>query len=108
MASAFGWIPCIGPVLGAILTVSAVSASVGQGVTLLAAYSLRLGLPFLAAAAFTGALLQRSSALRRLGRPLQVEAGSVMVLAGLAIATRQLSAFSYWLLDTFPALGEIG
>src|SRR3546814_11401146 len=54
LAFAFGWTPCIGPVLGAILTVSAATATVSQGIALLAVYSLGLGLPFLMAAAFTG------------------------------------------------------
>src|SRR5438874_7890669 len=59
IAFAFGWTPCIGPVLGAILTTSAVSATVFQGVVLLSFYSLGLGLPFLAAAIFTDILMLR-------------------------------------------------
>src|SRR5918992_5310995 len=59
IAFAFGWTPCIGPVLGAILTLGASTADVAKGATLLAVYSLGLGLPFLLAALFTGALLTR-------------------------------------------------
>ena len=108
LAFAFGWTPCIGPVLGAILTVSAASATISNGVVLLAVYSLGLGLPFLMAAVFTGAFLARMSVMRRLGRPLQLSAGGVMVLMGLAMITGYMSAFSFWLLETFPGLGTLG
>jgi cytochrome c-type biogenesis protein len=108
VAFAFGWTPCIGPVLGAILTTSAMSATVSQGVLLLGLYSAGLALPFLA----TSLLLERAApGLRRLrhaGRYLQIGAGVVMVGIGAAIMTNQLTVFSYWLLDTFPALARIG
>ena len=108
LAFAFGWTPCIGPVLGAILTVSAASATVSQGIALLAVYSLGLGLPFLMAAAFTGAFLARMRVMRRFGRPLQIFAGIIMVVMGIAMMTGYVSAFSYWLLETFPGLATIG
>lgn len=108
LAFAFGWTPCIGPVLGAILTASAVSATVSDGIALLAFYSLGLGVPFLIAAAFTGGFLARMQTLRRLGRPLQLVAGAVMVLMGVAMISGYMSAFSYWLLDAFPGLAKIG
>lgn len=108
LAFAFGWTPCIGPVLGAILTVSAATATVAQGIALLAVYSLGLGLPFLMAAAFTGAFLARMRVMRRFGRPLQVVAGLLMVVMGAAMMTGYLSAFSYWLLEVFPGLATIG
>lgn len=108
LAFALGWTPCIGPVLGVILTVSAVSATVGQGIALLAVYSLGLGVPFMAAAVFTSNLLTRMRALRRVSRPLQVGTGAVMVVMGVAMLTGQLSAFSYWLIEAFPTLAAIG
>jgi cytochrome c-type biogenesis protein len=108
LAFAFGWTPCIGPILGAILTVGAASATVAGGVALLTVYSLGLGVPFLLAALFTDALIARLTSIGRLGRLLQLAAGTVMILMGIAMITGQLSAFSYWLLDTFPALGYIG
>jgi cytochrome c-type biogenesis protein len=108
VAFALGWTPCIGPVLGAILTLSAGSATVASGAVLLGAYSLGLGLPFLLAALFTEELLRRLTAMRRAGRALKVGAGAVMVLMGLAMITGELSAFSYWLLETFPSLATIG
>lgn len=108
IAFGFGWTPCIGPILGAILTVTAVQSSLRGGIDLLAAYALGLGVPFLLAAAFTRALLARLKALRRAGRPLQTATGVIMVVFGIAMITGKLSTFSYWLLETFPALGSIG
>jgi cytochrome c-type biogenesis protein len=108
LAFAFGWTPCIGPILGAILTTSAVSSTVSRGMLLLSVYSLGLGLPFLAAAVFTDRLVGRLRILRRAGRYLQIGAGGVVVAIGLAIITGQLTALSYWLLETFPALARLG
>lgn len=108
MAFAFGWTPCIGPMLGAILTVSAASATVAKGVLLLAIYSLGLGVPFLLVAVFTGGLLARFKSIGQVGRLLHIFAGGVMVLMGMAMITGQLSTFSFWLLETFPQLSTIG
>src|SRR5665647_1355895 len=84
LAFAFGWSPCIGPVLGVILTMSAAAATVSNGVALLGAYSLGLGIPFVATALFTGALLKRLKPMRRWGRWLQMGAGAAMVFMGIA------------------------
>ncbi|MGR3746370.1 MAG: cytochrome c biogenesis CcdA family protein [Pseudooceanicola nanhaiensis] len=108
LAFGFGWTPCIGPILGAILTASAASATVGQGVALLAIYSAGLGVPFLVVAGFIDRLAGRLRGAGRIGRRLHQGAGAVMVLMGVAMTTGQLSAMSYWLLDAFPALGRIG
>ncbi len=108
LAFAFGWTPCIGPILGAILTVSAGSATVAGGVTFLAIYSLGLGVPFLLTALFTDGIATRLCGMRRTGRILQLIAGAVMILMGVAMITGRLSEFAYWLLETFPALGNIG
>lgn len=108
VAFGFGWSPCIGPVLGTILTVSAVSTSIAAGVILLAIYSLGLGVPFLLSAVFMRGLIARYDALRRFGRATQIAGGGVMVLMGVAMITGQLTAFAFWLLETFPILGRIG
>lgn len=107
LAFGFGWTPCIGPVLGAILTVTATQGG-GGGVALLAVYSLGLGMPFVLAALFTGGFAARLKALGRAGRVLRLAAGGVMVAMGLAMVTGRLTEFAYWLLSTFPALGRIG
>lgn len=108
LAFGFGWTPCIGPILGAILTVSAGSTTVTSGVALLAIYSLGLGLPFVLTAAFTNELIARMSSISRFGRGLQAFAGLVMIVMGTAMITGHLSTFSFWLLDTFPAFSKIG
>jgi len=108
LAFGFGWTPCIGPVLGAILIVSAATATVTSGVALLSAYSLGLGIPFLATAVFTDAFLRRQKTLRRIGRPLQIVAGVVMIIMGLAMITGQLTVFALWLLNTFPGFASVG
>ncbi len=107
-AFAFGWTPCIGPVLGAILTMTASSGSLERGVALLAIYSLGLGLPFLLAAFFTEALLGRLRRLAQFGRRLQQFAGGLLVIMGLLVLTGRLEAISYWLLETFPVFTAIG
>jgi len=108
MAFAFGWTPCIGPILGAVLTVGATSATVTNGVALLAVYSLGLGVPFVLAAIFTGGLVGRIKSISHVGRTLKVVAGATMILIGAAMITGYLSTFSFWLLDAFPLLGSIG
>ncbi|OGA22330.1 MAG: cytochrome C biogenesis protein [Betaproteobacteria bacterium RIFCSPLOWO2_02_FULL_67_26] len=108
LAFGFGWTPCIGPVLGAILTVSAVQTTVAGGITLLSFYAAGLSVPFLLSALFTRELVWRLRDLRRFGAVLQITAGLILVLMGVAMITGQLSAFGFWLLRTFPALGTIG
>jgi len=94
LAFAFGWTPCIGPVLGAILALSVVSMTVPEGVVLLGVYSLGLGVPFLLVAVFMGAFVARLRRPARLGRGLQVAAGALLVLMGVATITGQLTALS--------------
>jgi cytochrome c-type biogenesis protein len=108
VAFGFGWTPCIGPVLGAILTVSAVQSSLQGGIGLLSAYALGLGVPFLLAAVFMRELVRHIKGLRRAGRSLQLIAGVALVLFGVAMVSGKLSALSYWLLDKVPLLGRIG
>ncbi|MGA7983952.1 MAG: cytochrome c biogenesis CcdA family protein [Burkholderiales bacterium] len=108
LAFAFGWSPCIGPILGAILTVAAVADSSHAGIRLLGAYSLGLGVPFFFSALFLHEMTGRWKRLRLAGRSLQTVAAVVMVVMGVAIMTGELTTFSYWLLDAFPALAKIG
>lgn len=108
VAFAFGWTPCIGPILGAILTVSASTANVSSGLTLLAVYSLGLGIPFLVTAISLDRFLRQQKLLRRWGRTMHLTAGLIMIGMGALMVTGQLTALSYWLLAMFPALGSIG
>jgi len=108
VAFAFGWTPCIGPVLGAILATSAIGAA--DGVVLLAAYSAGLGVPFLLAAFCLPFVLDRArrSGLGRFGAWLQQGSGVVVAMMGVALMTGELTSVAGWLLETFPALGRIG
>ncbi len=108
LAFAFGWTPCIGPILAAILTIGAATATVADGIMLLSIYSLGLGIPFLITAAFTDAVARRLRSLGRLGWTLQLVAGAIMILMGIAMITGYLTAFAFWLLEAFPILSEIG
>jgi cytochrome c-type biogenesis protein len=108
LAFGFGWTPCIGPVLAAILVVAAAEATVAKGAGLLAVYSLGLGLPFIAAAfltqPFTGFVARFRAQLCHVERVI----GGLLVLTGLAFVTGTLPYASYWLVETFPVLGRIG
>lgn len=108
LAFGFGWTPCIGPVLGTILTLTAVSTTISHGIAYLATYALGLGLPFLIVASSADALTAALARLRRTGRWLQVMAGAVMMAMGVLMVTGELPALSYWFLENIPALGRIG
>ena len=108
LAFAFGWTPCIGPVLGAILTVGASTAGAADAVRLLAIYSAGLGVPFLLTALFTDAITRWIAGIGRAGRWLYRAAGGSMVAMGIAVMTGRLSRLAFWLLESFPALGRIG
>ncbi|MFN4102117.1 MAG: cytochrome c biogenesis CcdA family protein [Pararhodobacter sp.] len=108
LAFAFGWTPCIGPVLGAILTMAATDATVTRGTAMLGVYALGLGLPFLLAAIF----VQRSMGLMNRLKPymgvIEKVMGLLLIAVGVALVTGAFSAFSWWLLETFPVMQRIG
>jgi cytochrome c-type biogenesis protein len=110
LAFAFGWTPCIGPILATILAVAASEATVTKGAGLLAVYSLGLGIPFIVAAFFVQPFARFLARFRR--HLLQVERamGVLLVVTGVAFLPQVglISAFSNWLLEAFPALGKIG
>jgi len=108
LAFAFGWTPCIGPILGAILTVSATSGVVSSGTALLAIYSLGLGVPFVIAALFTDQFLHHAKRFRKHGPLIHRIAGIILVIMGIAMVTGYLSRFSFWLIENFPWLSELG
>jgi cytochrome c-type biogenesis protein len=108
LAFAFGWTPCIGPILAAILSVAASEATVTKGAGLLAIYSLGLGIPFLLAAfmieRFSGLLARLKHHLATVERVM----GVLMVITGIGFLTGSVSTISIWLLETFPALQNLG
>lgn len=108
LAFAFGWTPCIGPILGMIITLAAAEESVMRGTSLLAAYAIGLGLPFLLAAVF----ISRSMTLMNRIKPwlgvIEKAMGVLLIVVGVALVTGAMASFSFWLLDTFPALSILG
>jgi len=108
LAFAFGWTPCIGPQLGAILSLAASEANVTRGTTLLAVYALGLGVPFLLVAAFLPRLTGFMGWMKRHLDRIERVMGLLLWTIGLLMLTGGFSAFSFWLLETFPALAVLG
>ena len=108
LAFAFGWTPCIGPQLGAILSLAAGEASVARGTLLLAVYAAGLGIPFLLVAAFLPRLGGLMGWTKRHMEQIERVMGLLLWTIGLLMLTGGFSAFSYWLLETFPALAALG
>ena len=108
LAFAFGWTPCIGPVLGAILGVAASRETVGDGAMLLAVYSLGLAVPFWIAAGFSGAFMRFLAKFRRHLGLVEKLMGALLVLTGLAFVFGFVTDMAIWFQQTFPILMQIG
>lgn len=108
LAFAFGWTPCIGPVLAAILAVAASEQTVTKGASLLAVYSLGLGIPFILAAAAIGPFMKLLAKMRSQLGLIEKLMGGLLVLTGVAFLTGTMSWMSYWLLEKFPVLQSFG
>ncbi len=102
---AFGWTPCVGPVLAGILALAANSETVMRGVGLLAVYSLGLGLPFLLAGFATSTVLKALGRFRRHFRKVEIASGVLMILVGVVILTGNLSTISGLFEKFIPSLG---
>ena len=108
LAFAFGWTPCIGPVLATILTIAASEQDVAKGAGLLAVYSLGLGIPFLVAAAGIGTFLGFMGKFRRHLGMVERVMGGLLVLTGIMFLTGSMQTMAYWILEQFPWLATIG
>jgi len=108
LAFAFGWTPCIGPILGSILFLAAQEETVGAGVAMLSVYALGLGAPFVAAAAFVRPFMRWMRGFRRhLGR-VEASMGGLLAVVGAMMITGTFETLAFWLLDAFPVLATIG
>jgi cytochrome c-type biogenesis protein len=108
LAFAFGWTPCIGPILAAILAVAASEETAGRGAGLLAIYSLGLGIPFLLAAAALEPFIGFLKRFRRYFAAVERVVGVLLVATGIGFLTGTMQNLSYWLLETFPGLANLG
>jgi cytochrome c-type biogenesis protein len=108
LAFAVGWTPCIGPILAAILSVAANEKSAVQGATLLGVYSLGLGVPFLLAGLAVGPFLSFFTRFKRNLGFVKKIVGLLLVVTGILFLTGNFTRLSYWFLETFPALGQLG
>jgi cytochrome c-type biogenesis protein len=108
LAFAFGWTPCIGPILAAILAVAASEATVTKGAGLLAVYSAGLGIPFLLAAFAVEPFARFLTRFKRHLMHVERAMGVLLIITGIAFLTGSINTFSFWLLETFPVLGRIG
>lgn len=108
LAFAFGWSPCIGPILAAILALAAERDSVAEGATLLTVYGLGMGVPFLLGAVFSDRLLAVVRRLSPYGRAIERVAAVLVIATGLTIMTGHFWRVGLWMLQTFPAFGQIG
>jgi cytochrome c-type biogenesis protein len=108
LAFAFGWTPCIGPILGAILSIAATEANVARGTALLAAYAAGLGIPFLLVAAFFPRLTGLMAWMKRHMERIERIMGLLLWTVGLLMLTGSFTDFSWWLLERFPVLQTFG
>jgi cytochrome c-type biogenesis protein len=107
LAFAFGWTPCIGPILGTILAIAGSEATVVQGAGLLAVYSLGLGIPFMVAALAAETFAAFLARFRAHLGLVEKAMGGLLVLAGIAFFAGWVSDAGSWLLQAFPDLGKL-
>lgn len=108
LAFAFGWTPCVGPILATILMVAGTEDSVNEGIYLLSAYSLGIGIPFILAAIFVNPFVQFMQKFRRHLRKVEIVVGALLMATGLLLLTGNMSVIGYGLLELFPFLGQAG
>ncbi|WP_395665466.1 cytochrome c biogenesis CcdA family protein [Methylocella sp.] len=108
LAFAFGWTPCIGPILAAILAVAASEQTAWRGAALLALYSLGLGAPFFLAALAIEPFVHAIKRFRRHFGLFEKVVGGLLVATGVAFLTGAVQDASFWLIQTFPGLASIG
>ena len=108
LAFAFGWTPCVGPVLASILFVAGSQGSAIEGASLLTTYALGIGIPFLAAALAAKPFMRFMQRFRRHIPKVEKAMGGLLVVTGLLFVTGMFNELGWWLLETFPSLGRVG
>ena len=108
MGFAFGWTPCIGPILGSILALASLENTLSEGIFLLITYSIGLGIPFVLAGYFIGNFLIFSKKAKKFISKIQKISGIILILTGFLILTSKLQIIGFYLLELFPFLGKLG
>jgi cytochrome c-type biogenesis protein len=108
IAFGFGWTPCIGPILGSILTIAAIEESFKKSILLLSFYSIGLAVPFIISGIMIDKFLFFSKGLKKYITIISKAGGLILLLTGVAILTGQLQVLGFFILEYFPALGNIG
>ena len=107
-AFAFGWTPCIGPILGSILALASIEESIDKGIFLLSFYSLGLAIPFIISGILIDKFLYFSKNFKRYLSKITKAGGIILLLTGIAILTGQLQILGFFILEYFPSLGNLG
>tara|TARA_B100001287_G_scaffold127306_1_gene107360 strand:- start:117 stop:770 length:654 start_codon:yes stop_codon:yes gene_type:complete len=107
-AFAFGWTPCIGPILGSIITLSASEATITKGIILLSFYSLGLAIPFILSGYYMSVFLNSKKSFSKYYGVITKGGGLILLLTGILIITNQIQVISYYILTTFPFLTKLG
>jgi len=107
-AFGFGWTPCIGPILGSIITLAALEENISKGILLLSSYSLGLAIPFIISGVLIDKFLVFSKDFRKYTSIITKVGGAILLFTGIAILTGQLQIFGFFILEYFPSLGNIG
>ena len=108
LAFAFGWTPCVGPILASVLMVAASGDSALYGTSLLTVYAAGLGIPFLIAAFAVKPFMSFMGRFRRHMRKVEITIGALLIATGVAIFTGDLAEVANWLLETFPIFTQVG
>jgi cytochrome c-type biogenesis protein len=108
VAFGFGWTPCIGPILGSIITLAALEENIGKGILLLSFYSLGLAIPFIISGVLIDKFLLFSKSFKKYTSAITKTGGAILLLTGIAILTGQLQIFGFFILEYFPFLGNFG
>ena len=107
-AFAFGWTPCIGPILGSILALSATEASISKGILLLSFYSIGLAIPFILSGYYMSKFLITRKGFNKYYGRVTKTGGAILLITGILIATNQIQVISYYILTIFPFLTTLG
>jgi len=107
-AFGFGWTPCIGPILGSIITLAALEENIGRSTLLLLSYSLGLAIPFIISGILIDRFLLFSKNFKKYMSVITKVSGGILLLTGIAILTNQLQVLGFFILEYFPSLGNIG